>query len=161
MYSFSGQLKTLSLSPRATTPPTTTMSILLPTNLQQCPSSSLSPLLSPSPSSVIGTRRRCLRFITSSVSSVQRSVANGSPAPAVVVERDQIRLGLPSKGRMAADAIDLLKVRDFTLMDISREKTNFHGKIDYPCKAITLKVKLLLILFSAFVNFKSYSLIRG
>ncbi|KFK40913.1 hypothetical protein AALP_AA2G059700 [Arabis alpina] len=91
------------------------MSIL---NLRQCPSSSLSlspspPLLSPSPStafSVISNRRRCLRLVTSSsVSSVQRSVANGSPAPAVVVERNQIRLGLPSKGRMAADAIDLLK----------------------------------------------------
>jgi len=54
-------------------------------------------------------------LVTSCVSTVQSSVAtNGSspaPAPAaVVVERDQIRLGLPSKGRMAADAIDLLKV---------------------------------------------------
>ncbi|CAF2040831.1 BnaA09g14970D [Brassica napus] len=93
------------------------MSILLPTNLQQYPSPSLStspPLLSPSPSSAfsfLGTRRRCLRFVTSSVASLQSSVAIGSaPAPAaVVVERDQIRLGLPSKGRMAADAIDLLK----------------------------------------------------
>ncbi|CAA7028256.1 unnamed protein product [Microthlaspi erraticum] len=95
------------------------MSLLLPSNLQQCPSSSLSPsppLLSPSPStafSVVGTRRRCLRLVTSCVSSVQISVANGSaPAPvpgAVIVEREQIRLGLPSKGRMAADAIDLLK----------------------------------------------------
>ncbi|RID44878.1 hypothetical protein BRARA_I01643 [Brassica rapa] len=95
------------------------MSILLPTNLQKCPSPSLSPspsppFLSSSPSSAfsfLGTRRRCLRFVTSSVASLQSSVAIGSaPAPAaVVVERDQIRLGLPSKGRMAADAIDLLK----------------------------------------------------
>ncbi|KAJ0231546.1 ATP phosphoribosyltransferase 2 [Hirschfeldia incana] len=92
------------------------MSILLPANLQQCPSPSRSPstpLLSPSPSSFsfLGTRRRCLRFVTSSAASLQSSVAIGSaPAPAaVVVERDQIRLGLPSKGRMAADAIDLLK----------------------------------------------------
>ncbi|ESQ29625.1 hypothetical protein EUTSA_v10023501mg [Eutrema salsugineum] len=92
------------------------MSILLPTNLQQCPSSSLSPsppLFSPpSPSTafaVVGTRRRCLRLVTSCVSSVQSSVANGSAPAAVVVERDQIRLGLPSKGRMAADSIDLLK----------------------------------------------------
>ncbi|VYS49390.1 unnamed protein product [Arabidopsis thaliana] len=97
------------------------MSLLLPTNLQQYPSSSSfpssTPILSPPPStafSVIVPRRRCLRLVTSCVSTVQSSVAtNGSspaPAPAaVVVERDQIRLGLPSKGRMAADAIDLLK----------------------------------------------------
>ncbi|CAL9238368.1 unnamed protein product [Arabidopsis halleri] len=93
------------------------MSLLLPTNLQQYPSSSSfpssTPLLSPPPSTAFVPRRRCLRLVTSCVSTVQSSVANGSspaPAPAaVVVERDQIRLGLPSKGRMAADAIDLLK----------------------------------------------------
>ncbi|KAL0689827.1 hypothetical protein Bca4012_089505 [Brassica carinata] len=91
------------------------MSILLPTNLQQCPSPSFSPstpLLSPSPStafSFVGTSRRCLRLVTCCVSSVQSSVANGSALAAVIVERDQIRLGLPSKGRMAADSVDLLK----------------------------------------------------
>ncbi|WZZ27770.1 hypothetical protein YC2023_011171 [Brassica napus] len=91
------------------------MSILLPTNLQQCPSPSFSPstpLLSPSPStafSFVGTSRRCLRLVTCCVSSVQSSVANGSAPAAVIVERDQIRLGLPSKGRMAADSVDLLK----------------------------------------------------
>ena len=107
-------IKTSSLSPRATT---TAMSILLPANLQQCPSPSLSPstpLFSPCPSTAFSfgrTRLRCLRLVTSCVASVQSTVANGSvPAPAVVVEREQIRLGLPSKGRMAADSIDLLKV---------------------------------------------------
>nr|AAT74589.1 chloroplast ATP phosphoribosyl transferase [Odontarrhena lesbiaca] len=80
------------------------MSLLLPTNLQQCPSYSLSP-----PSPVIGPRRRCLRLVTTCISSVQSSVANGSAPPAVMVERDLIRLGLPSKGRMAADAVELLK----------------------------------------------------
>ncbi|KAH0883926.1 hypothetical protein HID58_060022 [Brassica napus] len=93
------------------------MSILLPANLQQCPSPSLSPstpLFSPCPSTAFSfgrTRLRCLRLVTSCVASVQSTVANGSvPAPAVVVEREQIRLGLPSKGRMAADSIDLLKL---------------------------------------------------
>ncbi|KAL0742153.1 hypothetical protein Bca4012_083666 [Brassica carinata] len=42
-------------------------------------------------------------------STVQSSVANGSAPAAVAVERDQIRLGLPSKRRMAADSINLLK----------------------------------------------------
>ncbi|KAF3580548.1 hypothetical protein DY000_02031132 [Brassica cretica] len=92
------------------------MSILLPANLQQCPSPSLSPstpLFSPCPSTAFSfgrTRLRCLRLVTSCVASVQSTVANGSaPAPAVFVEREQIRLGLPSKGRMAVDSIDLLK----------------------------------------------------
>ena len=82
-----------------------------------CSSPSLSPstpLFSPCPSTAFSfgrTRLRCLRLVTSCVASVQSTVANGSaPAPAVVVEREQIRLGLPSKGRMAADSIDLLKV---------------------------------------------------
>ncbi|XP_010414779.1 PREDICTED: ATP phosphoribosyltransferase 1, chloroplastic [Camelina sativa] len=93
--------------------------LLLPTNLQQCPSPSTFPspsstLLSPSPPStvfsVVVPRRRCLRLVSSCVSTVPTSVSNGSaPASVVVVEREQIRLGLPSKGRMAADAIDLLK----------------------------------------------------
>ncbi|KAJ0244092.1 ATP phosphoribosyltransferase [Hirschfeldia incana] len=92
------------------------MSILLPANLQQCPSPSLSPstpLFSPSPStafSFVGTRLRGrFRLVTSCVASVQSTVANGSAQAPVVVEREQIRLGLPSKGRMAADSIDLLK----------------------------------------------------
>ncbi|CAN6834078.1 unnamed protein product [Brassica oleracea] len=53
---------------------------------------------------------RCLRLVTSCVASVQSTIANGSAPAPVVVEREQIRLGLPIKGRMAADAIDLLKV---------------------------------------------------
>nr|VDC84485.1 unnamed protein product [Brassica rapa] len=91
------------------------MSIFLPANLQQCPSPSLSqstPLFSPSHStafSFVGTRLRSLRLVTSCVTSVQSSVANGSAPAPVVMEREQIRLGLPSKGRMAADSTDLLK----------------------------------------------------
>ncbi|XP_010544077.1 PREDICTED: ATP phosphoribosyltransferase 2, chloroplastic-like [Tarenaya hassleriana] len=81
------------------------------TNLQQCPSPSFVPFLPPSsplPStgiSVVGPRRRCLRFVTRCVSYGQSSVDNS----AAVVERNQIRLGLPSKGRMASDTLDLLK----------------------------------------------------
>ncbi|KAH0883345.1 LOW QUALITY PROTEIN: hypothetical protein HID58_059441 [Brassica napus] len=96
------------------------LSILLPANLQQCPSPSITPstpLFSPSPSTAFSfgfsfgrTRLRCLRLVTSCVASVQSTIANGSAPAPVVVEREQIRLGLPIKGRMAADAIDLLKV---------------------------------------------------
>ncbi|XP_010553682.1 PREDICTED: ATP phosphoribosyltransferase 2, chloroplastic-like [Tarenaya hassleriana] len=83
------------------------------TNLQQCPSSFVPslPPFSPSPStgvSVGGPRRRCLTLVTCCVSYAQSSVENGT-AGAAVVERNQIRLGLPSKGRMASDTLDLLK----------------------------------------------------
>lgn len=81
---------------------TTTMSLLLPTNLQQCPPSTAF--------SVIAPHRRCLRLVTSCVSYDQSSFANGSAPNVVVVERDQIRLGLVSKGRMATNSLDLLKV---------------------------------------------------
>ncbi|KAG7585343.1 ATP phosphoribosyltransferase catalytic domain [Arabidopsis thaliana x Arabidopsis arenosa] len=88
------------------------MSLLLPTNLLQCRSSSLL-LLSQSPSttafSAIAPRRICLRLVTSCVAYDQSSAVNGSAPKAVVVERDQIRLGLVSKGRMATNSLNLLK----------------------------------------------------
>ncbi|XP_020889920.1 ATP phosphoribosyltransferase 1, chloroplastic isoform X2 [Arabidopsis lyrata subsp. lyrata] len=88
------------------------MSLLLPTNLLQCRSSSLL-LLSPSSSttafSAIAPCRICLRLVTSCVAYDQSSVVNSSAPKAVVVERDQIRLGLVSKGRMATNSLNLLK----------------------------------------------------
>jgi ATP phosphoribosyltransferase len=48
-------------------------------------------------------------MVTSCVSNAQKSVLNGATDSVSVVGREQIRLGLPSKGRMAADSLDLLK----------------------------------------------------
>ncbi|KAJ4914955.1 hypothetical protein Rs2_00505 [Raphanus sativus] len=59
--------------------------------------------------SVTGIRKRCLRMVTSCVSHSQSSVQNNGVTDAAVSVRNQIRLGLPSKGRMATDTLDLLK----------------------------------------------------
>ncbi|KAG7645723.1 Histidine biosynthesis HisG C-terminal [Arabidopsis thaliana x Arabidopsis arenosa] len=86
-----------------------------PSSSSSSSSSSLvpsSPLFSPIPSTTVsltGIRQRCLRMVTSCVSNAQKSVLNGATDSVSVVGREQIRLGLPSKGRMAADSLDLLK----------------------------------------------------
>lgn len=95
------------------------MSISIPLNTTvqySFSSSSLVPsfsLFSPITSSAVSIteiRQRCLRMVTSCVSNAQKSVKTGATDAVSVVGRDQIRLGLPSKGRMAADSLDLLKV---------------------------------------------------
>ncbi|KAE8659428.1 ATP phosphoribosyltransferase 1 [Hibiscus syriacus] len=47
-------------------------------------------------------------FISCCSSQLQTAVVNGT-LDSKIAERDEIRLGLPSKGRMAADTLDLLK----------------------------------------------------
>ncbi|KAL0703728.1 hypothetical protein Bca4012_070153 [Brassica carinata] len=90
------------------------MSIATPLNatLQRSPpppSFSIFSPIHPTTVSVSETRKRCLRMVvTSCVSShSQSSVQNG--VTDAVSARNQIRLGLPSKGRMATDTLDLLK----------------------------------------------------
>ncbi|KAL0694540.1 hypothetical protein Bca4012_061720 [Brassica carinata] len=67
-----------------------------------------SPIHTTAVSVVTGTHNRCLRMVTSCVSHAQSSVQNG--VTDAVSARNQIRLGLPSKGRMATDTLDLLKL---------------------------------------------------
>jgi hypothetical protein len=50
------------------------------------------------------------RTIWCRVSQSQVAVVNGPVDDARLLERNEIRIGLPSKGRMAADTLDLLKV---------------------------------------------------
>jgi len=50
------------------------------------------------------------RTIWCCVSQSQVAVVNGRVDDSRVLERSEIRIGLPSKGRMAADTLDLLKV---------------------------------------------------
>ncbi|KAJ0010511.1 hypothetical protein Pint_33350 [Pistacia integerrima] len=85
---------------------------LLQSCFQQCPSPSLS-LLCPSSSFHISVLpppqpRLANTTITCCVSQSQVSVVN-SKIDSRISERNEIRLGLPSKGRMAADTLDLLK----------------------------------------------------
>ncbi|XP_044489382.1 ATP phosphoribosyltransferase 2, chloroplastic-like isoform X2 [Mangifera indica] len=85
---------------------------LLQSCFQQHPSPSLS-LLCPSSSfhfSVLPPAQLKLAnmTITCCVSQSQVSVVNGK-IDSRISERNEIRLGLPSKGRMAADTLDLLK----------------------------------------------------
>ncbi|KAJ0078091.1 hypothetical protein Patl1_36800 [Pistacia atlantica] len=85
---------------------------LLQSCFQQCPSPSLS-LLCPSLSFHISVLpppqpRLANTTITCCVSQSQVSVVN-SKIDSRISERNEIRLGLPSKGRMAADTLDLLK----------------------------------------------------
>ncbi|KAK6945459.1 ATP phosphoribosyltransferase, catalytic domain [Dillenia turbinata] len=94
---------------------------ILQSYIQQCPSSSSLPSLctfassissSPSPSL---SRRVLLKPTTTttvyccSVAASAVTIVNGNADKRSVVERDEIRLGLPSKGRMASDTLDLLK----------------------------------------------------
>ncbi|OMO75179.1 ATP phosphoribosyltransferase HisG [Corchorus capsularis] len=60
----------------------------------------------PCPSIHISVSKRS--FISCCSSQSQTAVVNGK-LDARIVERDEIRIGLPSKGRMAADTLDLLK----------------------------------------------------
>ncbi|XP_044461875.1 ATP phosphoribosyltransferase 2, chloroplastic-like isoform X1 [Mangifera indica] len=85
---------------------------LLQSRFQHCPSPSLS-VLCPSSSFHISVSppqqpRLADTTITCCVSQSQLSVVNGK-IDSPVYERNEIRLGLPSKGRMAADTLDLLK----------------------------------------------------
>ncbi|CAN8294558.1 unnamed protein product [Cochlearia groenlandica] len=88
-------------------PLTTTTSLLSTCSL--APSLSLFSPITSTAFPVNGSRRRCLRMVTSCVSNAQISVQNGVTEALSGVERNQIRLGLPSKGRMATDTLDLLK----------------------------------------------------
>ncbi|KAK3184828.1 hypothetical protein Dsin_032114 [Dipteronia sinensis] len=90
---------------------TSSMSMsLLQFCFQQCPSPSLS-LFSPSSSnfSVTTTNPAAVTCcVSQSQFQPQVSVVNGN-VHSRVSERTEIRLGLPSKGRMASDTLDLLK----------------------------------------------------
>lgn len=88
---------------------------LLQTNSPQCPSSFPS---SPSPSlfssssfriSVARPNSTSRAFISCCLSQSQTAIVNGGVVNRIA-ERNEIRFGLPSKGRMAADTLDLLKV---------------------------------------------------
>lgn len=50
--------------------------------------------------------RRCVKALTLALTACPPAVMK-KPKP---VQRDSLRMGLPSKGRMAEDTIDLLKV---------------------------------------------------
>ncbi|XP_021901656.1 ATP phosphoribosyltransferase 2, chloroplastic-like [Carica papaya] len=87
---------------------------LLQTNSPQCPSSFPS---SPSPSlfssssfriSVARPNSTSRAFISCCLSQSQTAIVNGGVVNRIA-ERNEIRFGLPSKGRMAADTLDLLK----------------------------------------------------
>ncbi|EOX97147.1 ATP phosphoribosyl transferase 2 isoform 3 [Theobroma cacao] len=69
---------------------------------QQC----LFSVSGPCPSLYISVSKRS--FISCCSSQSQTAVVNGK-LDSRIAERDEIRLGLPSKGRMAADTLDLLK----------------------------------------------------
>jgi len=55
----------------------------------------------------------CCSLSQQQQSQILSSVTNGS----TVSDRKEIRLGLPSKGRMAADTLDLLKVLSTCLLN--------------------------------------------
>lgn len=77
-------------------------------------SSPIDPLL-PAVAPSLSSRRVCTKCCSSpSSSSLSPSgVVNGGVERGAVSDRRQIRVGLPSKGRMAADTLDLLKVLRF------------------------------------------------
>jgi len=89
--------------------------MLQTTFLQQCPLSAFPhSFASSSSSSAKSTVYSCSSvkvkvYACCQTSSAPMSVVNGN-ADARVPQRSEIRLGLPSKGRMASDTIDLLKV---------------------------------------------------
>ncbi|KAK6915946.1 ATP phosphoribosyltransferase, catalytic domain [Dillenia turbinata] len=94
---------------------------ILQSCIQQCLSSSSLPSLCTFSSSISScpspslSRRVLLKPTTtttvycSSAADSAVTIVNGNADKRSVVERDEIRLGLPSKGRMAADTLDLLK----------------------------------------------------
>ncbi|CAL5379853.1 unnamed protein product [Camellia sinensis] len=98
----------LSLKPAAASraAATTTMPVVNPF-FQQCPSTSLSTFSSLSHSS--SSLRVSAKFTVSCcILESPVTVVNGN-IDQRVPDRDEIRLGLPSKGRMASDTLDLLK----------------------------------------------------
>lgn len=64
----------------------------------------------PSPPIFSSSRISVRRTIWCCASQSQLAVVNGPVDEGSVSERNVIRLGLPSKGRMASDTLDLLKV---------------------------------------------------
>ncbi|KAE8709267.1 ATP phosphoribosyltransferase 1 [Hibiscus syriacus] len=60
------------------------------------------------PSTVDHLRPPTISFISCCSSQLQTAFVNGT-LDSKIAERDKIRIGLPSKGRMAADTLDLLK----------------------------------------------------
>ncbi|KAK8505478.1 hypothetical protein V6N11_013877 [Hibiscus sabdariffa] len=82
------------------------MSLLQP-YIQQCATAFTPPFSISSPhSSYVSVSKRS--FISCCSSHSQTAVLNGT-IDGKIAERAEIRLGLPSKGRMAADTLDLLK----------------------------------------------------
>ncbi|GAB2283567.1 ATP phosphoribosyltransferase 2, chloroplastic [Dionaea muscipula] len=71
--------------------------------------SSASPFLPNLPSSSSSNHYLKFRVYASSQSPSPSAVVNGNAADHRVPNRTEIRLGLPSKGRMASDTLDLLK----------------------------------------------------
>ncbi|KHG08892.1 ATP phosphoribosyltransferase [Gossypium arboreum] len=80
------------------------MSLLQP-YFQQCASPAFS-ISFPSHSCYVSVSKRT--FISCCSSQSQTAIVD-APIDSKIAERDEIRLGLPSKGRMAADTLDLLK----------------------------------------------------
>ncbi|MBA0833711.1 hypothetical protein Goarm_006135 [Gossypium armourianum] len=80
------------------------MSLLQPF-FQQCASAAFS-ISFPSHSFYVSVSKRT--FISCCSSQSQTALVD-APVDSKIAERDEIRLGLPSKGRMAADTLDLLK----------------------------------------------------
>lgn len=119
------QLK-ISLFVSSKTMPVSFTSLFLQPYFQQCPSLSLSSLSSSCPlssfhisvaSAPTTETNKPAAAVTCCVSSSQQfqshvSLVNGN-IDNRISERNEIRLGLPSKGRMAADTLDLLKVSLF------------------------------------------------
>lgn len=81
--------------------------------LQQCPSLFTFPTYSSPSSSQISVKSTV--FCCLSPSPV--TIVNGNTEQGIS-ERNEIRLGLPSKGRMATDTLDLLKVVSFLFCSV-------------------------------------------
>ncbi|KAJ4833070.1 ATP phosphoribosyltransferase 2, chloroplastic [Turnera subulata] len=95
------------------------LSRLLP-NFQQCPYPPLSPPPLPSsppvsaellllPRRRVGYTRTAVACCLSAAGQQVVAVVNGTPESVAVTERKEVRLGLPSKGRMSSDTLDLLR----------------------------------------------------
>ena len=78
---------------------------------QQCPSAPVASLYTLSPFSHSSpSLRGTVKFTVSCSSLVSPVTVLDGSVEKKVFERNEIRLGLPSKGRMASDTLDLLKV---------------------------------------------------
>jgi ATP phosphoribosyltransferase len=91
--------------------------------------SMLNPCLSgPNPSLPAFTSHRIQLKRTVWLCSASQShvaVVNVPVLDGKVPERSEIRLGLPSKGRMASDTLDLLKVKSFLCLVPEKISMNF------------------------------------